>query len=99
MHVAFDRPGWLVLLVRAIDTGLLMLIAGHLGLSTWFDAALTGLFLLTGIGFLHFRLRPSPATAQRMATWAGIYIILFDLLLALALALQRGLEFGLWPRY
>ena len=90
--------GWLVLLVRAIDTGLLILVARHLGLPTWFDTALVILFLLTGIGFLHFRLRPSATTAERMATWAGMYIILFDLLLAFALSLQRGLEFGIQPR-
>ena len=77
---------YLVLLIRVIDTGLVALVGLHLGLSGWFYVVLAALFAVCMVGFFQFRLRTSPRTAKRMETYAGMYIIAFDLILAIELA-------------
>ncbi len=79
-----------VLLVRVIDTGMVALVGWHLGLSPWFYAVLVGLFCACLVGFLQFRLGPTRKTAKRMETYAGMYIIAFDL----ALAVELGRKYG-----
>lgn len=86
---------WVVLVVRVIDTGLVALVGYHLGLSVWFYAALVALFLGCAAGFAHYRLRPTRTTARRLETYAGAYIIAFDLILALELGRTYGVEFVL----
>lgn len=84
----------LVLAMRVIDTGLVALVGVRLGLSPAFYAALGLLFLATAWGAIDFRLRPAEATARRLAAYAGMYIIAFDLLLAAELMRKHGLAFG-----
>jgi 4-hydroxybenzoate polyprenyltransferase len=81
---------YLVLLVRAIDTGLVALVGFHLRVSLWFYVALLILFAVCLIGFLQYRYRTSPLTAKRMGTYAGIYIVAFDLVLAVELGRTYG---------
>jgi len=85
---------WVVLGIRVIDTGLVALVGAHLGLAPWFYGALVALFLLCAAGFLQYRLRTSSATAKRMETYAGLYIVAFDLILAVALARHYGFFLG-----
>ncbi|HPQ39069.1 MAG TPA: UbiA family prenyltransferase, partial [bacterium] len=80
-----------VLLVRVIDTLMVALVGWHLGVSPWFYGALTALYLVCLIGFLDFRFRTSTRTAKRMEIYAGIYIIAFDLTLAVEIARLNGL--------
>lgn len=80
-----------VLFMRVIDTALVMLVGWHLGLSIWFYALLILLFLICLIGFFQYRFHTTPATARRMEVYAGMYIIAFDLILAVELARQCGL--------
>jgi 4-hydroxybenzoate polyprenyltransferase len=82
-----------VLIVRAIDTGLVALVGWHLGMSPWFYAVLVLLYLVCMISFVQFRFQTSPKTAKRMETFAGIYIIAFDLAVALELGVRYGVEF------
>ncbi len=82
----------LVLAIRVVDTALVLLVGRHLGLPLWFDAALVGLFLLTLIGYFQFRFQTNRKTAKRMETWAGLYIIAFDLLLAAAIGARFGVR-------
>jgi 4-hydroxybenzoate polyprenyltransferase len=83
---------YIVLAIRVIDTALVMLVGRHLGLPRWFDAALIALFLITCIGFFQYRFQTSRKTAKRMETYAGIYIIAFDLILAAAIGGLYGVE-------
>jgi 4-hydroxybenzoate polyprenyltransferase len=83
---------YLVLLLRVIDTGLVALVGWHLGLSTWFYAALVALFLVCLVGFFQYRFHTTRKTAKRMETYAGMYIIAFDLILAVEIARRFGLE-------
>jgi 4-hydroxybenzoate polyprenyltransferase len=76
---------WVVLLLRVVDTALVALVGWHLGLSSWFYAALVGLFLVCLTGFFQYRFQTSRKTAQRMETYAGMYIIAFDVILAIAI--------------
>jgi 4-hydroxybenzoate polyprenyltransferase len=85
---------WVVLAIRVVDTGLVALVGAHLGLPPWFYGALVALFLLCAAGFLQYRLRTSSATAKRMETYAGLYIVAFDLILAIALARHYGFRLG-----
>ncbi len=82
---------WVVLLLRVIDTALVALVGWHLGLSPWFYAALVALFLACLLGFFDYRLHTSRKTAKRMETYAGIYIIAFDVILAIEIARKWGI--------
>lgn len=74
-----------------IDTGLVALVGWHLGLSSWFYAALVALFLVCLVGFFQYRFNTSRKTAKRMETYAGLYIIAFDVILAVEIARKWGL--------
>jgi 4-hydroxybenzoate polyprenyltransferase len=82
---------WIVLLIRVIDTGLVALVGWHLGLSPWFYAALVALFLVCLTGFFQYRRHTNRKTAKRMETYAGLYIIAFDLILAVEIARKWGI--------
>lgn len=85
---------YLVLLIRVVDTVLVMLVGWHLGLSAGFYAALVVLFLVSLVGFFDYRFRTNRKTARRMEVYAGMYIVAFDLILAVELARLYGLEVG-----
>lgn len=83
---------YVVLLIRVIDTVLVALVGWHLGVSVWFYAALVALFLVCLVGFFQYRFHTSRKTAKRMEVYAGMYIIAFDLILAVEIARLHGLE-------
>ena len=85
---------YVVLGIRAVDTLLVLLVGLHLGLSRWFPAVLVLLFAVCMVGFLQYRFRTSPKAARRMELYAGIYIIAFDLALAVELARLHTLRVG-----
>lgn len=86
-----------VLGIRVIDTALVAFVGHHLGLSLWFYGVLVALFAVCLIGFFQYRFRTSPKTARRMETYAGMYIVAFDLTLALEVVRHFHVEFGpLW---
>jgi 4-hydroxybenzoate polyprenyltransferase len=85
---------YLVLFIRIVDTGLVTLVAIHLGLSAWFYVWLLILFLVCMIGFFQYRFWTTPATARRLETYAGIYIVAFDLALAVELGRTYGITFA-----
>lgn len=86
---------WVVLGIRVIDTCLVALVGFHLRLSRFFYLALVALFLVCLIGFFQYRFRTSARTARRMETFAGMYVIAFDLILAEEIARQQGVELAL----
>ena len=79
-----------VLAVRVIDTAMVSLVGYHLGLGPWFYAALAALFCVCLAGFLRYRFATSPRTARQMEIYAGMYVIAFDLTLAVAIARTYG---------
>jgi 4-hydroxybenzoate polyprenyltransferase len=83
---------YVVLLIRVIDTALVALVGWHLGVSVWFYAALIALFLICLIGFFQYRFHTNRKTAKRMETYAGMYIIAFDLILAFEIARLYGIK-------
>ena len=83
---------YVVLAIRVVDTALVILVGRHLGLPRWFDAALVALFLVTLVGFFQYRFQTSRKTAKRMETYAGMYIVAFDLILAAAIGSKYGVE-------
>jgi acyl-CoA synthetase (AMP-forming)/AMP-acid ligase II/4-hydroxybenzoate polyprenyltransferase len=80
-----------VIAIRLIDTGMVYLVGWHLGLSPWFYGVLAALFLVCCYGLYDFRVHTSPRSAKRMETYAGMYIIAFDLTLAVELLRLHGL--------
>lgn len=91
---AFGTYGaaWAVLGVRVVDTAMVAAVGWHLDLAAGFYWALVALFLVCLAGFVHYRLDTNPRTARRMETYAGVYIVAFDLILVVALAHRFGLE-------
>lgn len=85
---------WLVLAIRVVDTGLVALVGYHLGLSHWFYVALIALFAVCLLGFLQYRFNTNAKTAKRMETYAGMYIIAFDLTLAVEIVRKFGVVFS-----
>lgn len=83
---------YLVLLIRVIDTALVALVGWHLGLSPWFYSALVALFLVCLIGFFQYRFQTNRKTAKRMETYAGMYIIAFDVILTVAILARYGVR-------
>ncbi|NTV15462.1 MAG: UbiA family prenyltransferase [Desulfobulbaceae bacterium] len=83
----------LVLIIRVIDTALVWLVGLHLCLAPWFYGVLLALFGLCLVGYCQFRTRPCAATAKRLADYAGLYIVAFDLTLAVALVGRFGITF------
>jgi 4-hydroxybenzoate polyprenyltransferase len=83
-----------VLLVRVIDTGMVALVGLHLGLPPWFYLILVALFCVCLLGFFQYRFTTTPRTARRMEIYAGMYIVAFDITLAIALVVRHGLHIG-----
>lgn len=86
--------GYAVLAIRVIDTGMVALVGYHLQLSVWFYVVLIALFGVCTIGFLQYRFNTNRKTAKRMETYAGMYIIAFDLALAIELIRKFGITFA-----
>jgi 4-hydroxybenzoate polyprenyltransferase len=84
---------YLVILIRVIDTGLVYLVGYHLGLSLFFYLILAILFMVCLAGLLQFRFQTNRKTAKRMETYAGVYIIAFDLTLAVEILRMNSIEF------
>lgn len=82
---------YLVLGIRAIDTALVALVGHHLRVASWFYLALAALYAVCLFGFFQYRFRPTPRHAKMMEVYAGMYMIVFDLLVALALGSKYGL--------
>lgn len=82
---------YIVLLIRVIDTALVALVGWHLGLPPWFYAALVALFLVCLVGFFQYRFDTNRKTAKRMEVYAGMYVIAFDVILAVAIVSQWGM--------
>ncbi|MDP1564109.1 MAG: AMP-binding protein [Pirellulaceae bacterium] len=89
---------WWVLVMRAIDTALVMLVGWHLQASVWFYLALIGLFVGCLVGFVQYLRQQTPKTAGQMETWAGLYIIAFDLILSIELVARYGLRWEWFPQ-
>lgn len=88
------RAADLVVLIRAVASGLVALVAWHLGLSRWFYALLVVLFLLCMIGYVQYRRETSAKNAHRMEIYSGVYILSFDLALAIELGRSFGIQFA-----
>lgn len=83
---------YVVLLIRAIDTLLVAAVGWHLGFYVWFYVALVALYAVCLFGFFQYRFRPTPRHAKMMEVYAGMYMIVFDLLVAVELARKYGLR-------
>ncbi|MEO1088923.1 MAG: hypothetical protein AAFY88_32240, partial [Acidobacteriota bacterium] len=83
--------GWVVLAVRLVDTAMVIALGRALGLSLFFEAALALLFAVCCVGFIDYRFNTNPKTAKRMAVYAGLYIVAFDVILAIELVRRYGL--------
>ena len=83
---------YVVLLIRAVDTALVAAVGWHLGFRAWFYAALVALYAVCLFGFFQYRFRPTPRHAKMMEVYAGMYMIVFDLLVALELGRRYGLR-------
>lgn len=83
---------YIVLVIRIIDSALVALAGWHLGFGAWFYIALIALYVVCLVGFFQYRFDTTPKHAKRMEIYAGMYIIAFDLLVAIALALQHGVD-------
>lgn len=84
---------YLVIVIRVIDTALVSLVGHHLGLSFWFYGVLLLLFGVCFVGLVQFRINTNSKTANRMETYAGMYIIAFDLTLAVEIVRAYSIDF------
>ena len=80
----------LVLGLRVIDTSLVSLVGYAIGVSPWFYVAVVVLLLVTLGTFIRFRMDTNTRTANALERNAGLYLIAFDLILALELVRMQG---------
>ena len=83
----------IVLVIRLIDTAMVMAVGAHLGLSGWFFAVIIVMLLATLFSYSMFVSQLTTETAKRLEKVAGMYIIGFDLALAIELIRKFGVEF------
>jgi 4-hydroxybenzoate polyprenyltransferase len=83
---------WIVLAIRAIDTAMVAAVGAHLEFDRWFYLALAALYAVCLFGFFQYRFRPTPRHAKMMEVYAGMYMIVFDLLVAAELVRKYGLR-------
>ena len=83
----------IVVVIRLIDTAMVMAVSKHLGLSGWFFAVIITMLLATLVSYALFVSQLTTETARRLEKVAGMYIIGFDLALAIELIRKFGVEF------
>ncbi|UDQ98809.1 UbiA family prenyltransferase [Lentisphaerota bacterium WC36G] len=83
---------YMVILIRVIDTLMVAFVGWYLNLSYRFYLVLITLFLVCCIGLYQFRFNTCRKTARRMETYAGMYIIVFDLTLAIEILLRYSIQ-------
>lgn len=83
---------YLVIAIRVVDTAMVSLVGWHLGLSPWFYGVLIALFVICLTGLYQFRFNTCRKTAKRMEHYAGMYIIAFDLTLAIEIVRAYGIR-------
>lgn len=81
---------WIVLGLRLIDTTLVSIVGHAIGVSVWFYVAVIALLLVTLGTFIRFRINTTTASAKALERNAGIYLIAFDLILAVELIRMQG---------
>ena len=81
---------YLVLAIRVVDTAMVALVGWHLGLGPWFYAVLVALYAVCLNGFFQYRFHTTRKTAKWMEVYAGMYIVAFDLTLAITLGKAFG---------
>lgn len=81
---------WLVLGLRIIDTTLVSIVGYAIGVSVWFYVAVVILLLVTLGTFVRFRTTTNARTAKALERNAGLYLIAFDLILAVELVRMQG---------
>jgi 4-hydroxybenzoate polyprenyltransferase len=81
---------WIVIALRLVDTTLVSIVGYMIGVSPWFYVAIVLLFLMSLVTFVRFRMRTSAKTAKALERNAGIYLIAFDLILAVELMRKQG---------
>ncbi len=82
----------MVLILRVIDTSLVALVGYQLQLAWWFYGLLLALFCVCLTGFFQYRFHTNANTAKRMETYAGIYMIAFDIILAITISVHYGIR-------
>ncbi len=92
---AFGTYGaaYIVILIRIIDTAMVSYVGWHLGLSHWFYIVLLILFGLCLKGLYQFRFHTNTKNAKLMEKYAGVYMIAFDLVLAIEIIRHYGINF------
>ena len=84
---------YMVILIRIIDTAMVSFVGWHLGLSHWFYIVLIVLFCVCCNGLYQFRVHTNTKNAKLMEKYAGVYIIAFDLTLAIEIIRIYGINF------
>ena len=80
-------------LIRIMATALVGILGYHLQVSIWFYVVLAALFVAALIASLPFYWQASQSAARRMESYAGLYIVAFNLTLAVELTCTYGVRF------
>lgn len=84
------RAATIVLVIRLIDTAMVAAVGRHLGLSMWFYVAIIAMLLATLFSYVRFYQNQTAGAAKTLEKVAGMYIIAFDLALAVELIRKFG---------
>lgn len=80
--------------LRVLNTVLAWIVGIYLDLGLFYYAGLVVLFIVSLLGVVRFRLKPTRKTAANLEAYGGGYIILFYFVLAAELFRTHGVAFG-----
>lgn len=81
--------------LRVVDMAMAVAIGTVIGLAWGFYAALAVVFLVILAGNIQYLREPTTERAERMETYAGVYIILFHVIVSVSVALEVGIDAGI----
>lgn len=87
---------WVLIGLRVFDVALAAAIGAVIGVGWGYYAALVVVFFVILAGNIQYLRGPTTERAERMETYAGLYIVAFHAIVAISVALAVGIEIALW---
>lgn len=87
--------GGVLIGLRVVDVAMAAAVGWAIGLGWGYYAALVAVFVVILVGNIQYLREPTSKRADRMETYAGLYIVLFHAIVAVAVAVEVGISVGI----
>ena len=86
--------GGVLIGLRVVDVAMAAAVGAAIGVAWGYYAALVAVFVVILVGNIQYLREPTSKRAGRMETYAGLYIVLFHVIVAVAVAVEVGISLG-----